>query len=167
MTTQLKEVDPATIATLESRLAAAEEGLRASQQAGEELQLQAEERRRELLAAKELLRAEMTDRAAAEQQLQSAQYLLEAHALDLEAQLAERTVQLQAAKKSIETLCYSIAHDLRAPNRSMQGFAELLLAEHAQSLNATGYVKQPELASNWVPGRELCGTRPWRILWTL
>jgi len=138
VTTQLKEVDPATLATLESRLAAAEEGLRAAQQAREDLQLQAEERGRELVAAKELLRAEMTERATAEQQLKSAQCLLEAHALDLEAQLAERTAQLQAAKKSIETLCYSIAHDLRAPNRSMQGFAELLLAEHALALNATG-----------------------------
>jgi len=135
----LKEVDPETLATLESRLAAAEESLRASQQAMEDLQLRAEERLRELLAAKGLLRAEMTERTTSEQQLKSVQCLLEAHALDLEAQVAERTAQLQAAKKSIETLCYSIAHDLRAPNRSMQGFAELLLAEHAHALNATGH----------------------------
>jgi signal transduction histidine kinase len=135
---QLKEVDPAMLATLESRLAAAEESLRAAQRAREELQEEAEERLHQLLASKELLRAEMAERTTSEEQLKSAQCVLEAHAVDLEAKVAERTSELQAAKKSIETLCYSIAHDLRAPNRSMQGFAELLLAEHARALNPTG-----------------------------
>jgi PAS domain S-box-containing protein len=53
----------------------------------------------------------------------------------LEAKVQERTAQLQASLSSLEVLLYTIAHDLRAPNRHMQSFAQLLLLEHADRLD--------------------------------
>ncbi len=50
--------------------------------------------------------------------------------VDLERMVEERTVKLMETNAELETLVYSIAHDLRAPLRSLQGFAELLLEEH-------------------------------------
>jgi len=55
----------------------------------------------------------------------------------LEAKVQERTAQLEASLSSVEELLYTIAHDLRAPNRHMQGFAQLLLLEHADRLDDT------------------------------
>jgi len=53
----------------------------------------------------------------------------------LEAKVKERTAQLQASLASVEQLLYTIAHDLRAPNRHMQSFAQLLQLEHADRLD--------------------------------
>ena len=53
----------------------------------------------------------------------------------LEAKVRERTAQLQASLSSVEELLYTIAHDLRAPNRHMRSFAQLLLLEHADRLD--------------------------------
>jgi PAS domain S-box-containing protein len=55
----------------------------------------------------------------------------------LEAKVRERTAQLQASLSSVEELLYTIAHDLRAPNRHMQSFAQLLLLGHADRLDDT------------------------------
>ena len=53
----------------------------------------------------------------------------------LEAKIKERTAQLQASLSSVEELLYTIAHDLRAPIRHMQSFAQLLQLEHADRLD--------------------------------
>ena len=51
------------------------------------------------------------------------------HARILEHLVAARTVQLNNTNKQLEALVYSIAHDLRAPLRSMQGYATLLCGD--------------------------------------
>jgi PAS domain S-box-containing protein len=58
------------------------------------------------------------------------------HWLDQEVQ--QRTASLKETMRSFETLLYTIAHDLRAPNRAMRGYAELLADAHANQLDEEG-----------------------------
>jgi len=55
-----------------------------------------------------------------------------------ERRLAERTAQLAGISQELEALSHSVAHDLRAPLRSILGFSELLLERHASQLEPSG-----------------------------
>jgi len=50
--------------------------------------------------------------------------------------LAQRADELSTANRELESFCYTIAHDLRAPLRAMEGLTALLLEEHADQLNS-------------------------------
>ncbi|MEZ5702562.1 MAG: histidine kinase dimerization/phospho-acceptor domain-containing protein [Burkholderiaceae bacterium] len=54
---------------------------------------------------------------------------------DLEQRVAERTAELERSMKDMEAISYSIAHDLRAPLRSVNGFAALIAEEEGSRLS--------------------------------
>ncbi len=54
----------------------------------------------------------------------------------LEAVVAQRTLKLRETVAELEAFSYSIAHDLRAPLRSMSGYAAILLSDHGARLDA-------------------------------
>ncbi|MEO5802279.1 MAG: PAS domain-containing protein, partial [Verrucomicrobiota bacterium] len=70
-------------------------------------------------------------------ELREAQKQLSEHAEVLERTVAERTADLKETNEQLEAYVYSIAHDLRAPLRSMQGFSQVLIDDYATSLDET------------------------------
>ena len=56
----------------------------------------------------------------------------------LNTQLKQRVQELTDINGELEAFSYSISHDLRAPLRSMQGFADALLDEQGNQLDKTG-----------------------------
>ncbi len=55
---------------------------------------------------------------------------------ELERRLGERNAALRAATAEIETLLYSVSHDLRAPLRHLIGFSRMLLDDHGRELES-------------------------------
>ena len=54
---------------------------------------------------------------------------------ELEQKVKLRTAALDESNRQLEAFCYTLAHDLRAPLRSIQGFADILLADHGSKLD--------------------------------
>jgi PAS domain S-box-containing protein len=64
-----------------------------------------------------------------------------------EAQLEQRSAELEAANKELNAFAYSVAHDLRAPLRAMEGFSQALLEDYRDRLDHVGQDYARRIAS--------------------
>lgn len=93
---------------------------------------------------------DITERVRGEQELRALTQVLEER-------VKERTAELEQTLRSTEELLYTIAHDLRAPNRTMQGFAQLLLEHYEARLDDTARsylerIAQAAVRNDWLIG---------------
>jgi signal transduction histidine kinase len=98
-------------------------------------------RQHELIEAADVLnarlQAEIRERKKVEEELHQAKAKLMDRAGQLEGMVAQRTSELAASNQQLEAFVYSIAHDLRAPLRSMQGFSTILVETAEATLDET------------------------------
>jgi PAS domain S-box-containing protein len=87
---------------------------------------------------------DITERRRVEQALLTANNEICRHAVELERVVAERTVELRETIGELEGFSYSVSHDMRAPLRAMQSFAQFLVDEYGGKLDEQGvnYLRQ-------------------------
>ena len=107
-----------------------------------DLEIKVRERTSELARANEDMEAEIAERMRAEAEVRTLNR-------ELERRVSDRTAQLEAANRELEAFSYSVSHDLRAPLRSIAGFAKAVEEEYSAGLDSVGkdYLRRVYAAS--------------------
>ncbi|MBF0381276.1 MAG: CHASE domain-containing protein [Magnetococcales bacterium] len=58
--------------------------------------------------------------------------------IELEERVRDRTIELESANKALESFLYTVAHDMRAPLRTLDGFSSILMEEYGDKLDDDG-----------------------------
>lgn len=85
-----------------------------------------------------LIISNISDRKRAEEARAREQELLQQEAERLESKVRDRTRELEESVHSMEGFCYTIAHDLRAPLRAVNGLTSELLEQYLPKFDDEG-----------------------------
>jgi PAS domain S-box-containing protein len=121
----------------------------------EELEQRVRERTSQLDAANRQLTHEIEERKKhaklldlAVEELHMAQRALQQSHAELERRVVERTAELEAANRELESFSYSVSHDLQTPLRAIDGYARMILRKHADRFDEETRQKFNTIRSN-------------------
>lgn len=66
---------------------------------------------------------------------------------DLERRVLERTAELSASNRELDSFAYAVSHDLRAPLRAMSGFSQALMEDYGDRLDGEARVYLNQIVS--------------------
>jgi PAS domain S-box-containing protein len=73
---------------------------------------------------------------------------------ELELRVHDRTSELEASTRELDSFAYSVSHDLRAPLRALDGFSQVLLDDYGRQIDTTGrdYLRRIQAATRRMAG---------------
>jgi signal transduction histidine kinase len=123
------ELTPAFFAKLTKEL---------SRQTSQDPFAEVQQQNQELLAAFGELERRQNELALMNLELEEAKRQLTLHNEQLESRVSERTAELKASLNQMERFCYSIAHDLKAPLRAINGWTLMLREDYEPAFDEAG-----------------------------